>query len=85
MPKYFDISNLVKAADVHSKELDKFQIAIKNAITNAIDGMDIKTVCINEIESDKFGFTIWGEISNPAVKNNAHLSLNMDGITEIIK
>jgi hypothetical protein len=62
MPKTFDIRSLIKAREDHSKEVGALETAIKEAVNNAIDGMEIETVCLGENKDASFNFTIWGKL-----------------------
>jgi hypothetical protein len=61
--KSFNIRALVKARAAHGKEVEALETVIKNAINNAVDGMEIKTVCLGENKDDSFSFTIWGNLA----------------------
>jgi hypothetical protein len=63
MPKSFDIRALIKAREVHSKEVGALETAIREAVNNAVDGMKIETVCLGENKDDSFNFTIWGKLA----------------------
>jgi hypothetical protein len=65
MSKSLDIHSLVKARETHNKEVELLEFAIKEAINNAVDGMNIETVCLGENEDDSFNFTIWGKLTAP--------------------
>jgi hypothetical protein len=41
MPKSFDIRSLIKAREDHSKEVGALETAIKEAVNNAVDGMEM--------------------------------------------
>jgi hypothetical protein len=62
MPKSFDIRSLINAREAHSKEVGALEVAIKEAVNNAVDGMKIETVCLGENKDDSFNFTIWGKL-----------------------
>jgi hypothetical protein len=38
------------------------ELAIKNAINNAVAGMNIQTICLGENKDDQFNFSIWGTV-----------------------
>jgi hypothetical protein len=65
MPKSFDIRALIKAREAHSKEVEAFELAIKEAISNTVDGMKVETVCLGENKDNSFNFTIWGTVNIP--------------------
>jgi hypothetical protein len=62
MPKSFDIRALIKSREAHSKEVAALEVAIMEAVNNAVDGMKIETVCLGENKDDSFNFTIWGRL-----------------------
>jgi hypothetical protein len=61
--KLLDIRALIKAREAHIKEVESLELAVKNAINNAIDGMNIETVCLGENKDNSFNFTVWGKIA----------------------
>jgi hypothetical protein len=62
MQKSFDVRPLIKAREVHGKEVGALETTIKEAVNNAVDGMEIETVCLGENKDDSFNFTIWGKL-----------------------
>jgi hypothetical protein len=62
MTKSFDIRSLIKAREIHVKEVEALETAIKKAVNNAVDGMEIETVCLGENKDASFNFTIWGKL-----------------------
>ncbi|MDR1905171.1 MAG: hypothetical protein LBQ88_23180 [Treponema sp.] len=62
MPKGFDMRSLKAAADAHGKAVEALELAIKEALNNALEGINIETVCLGENKDDSFNFTIWGKI-----------------------
>jgi hypothetical protein len=62
MAKSFNIRSLITARESHNKEVEALETAIKKAVNNAVDGMEIETVCLGENKGDSFNFTIWGKL-----------------------
>jgi DNA-binding protein YbaB len=62
MPKSFDIRSLIKAREAHGKEVEALETAIKKAVNDAVNGMEIETVSSGENKDDSFNFTIWGKL-----------------------
>jgi hypothetical protein len=64
MPNFFNVRRFIEAREYHKKECQAFEIAIKNAINNAVAGMNIQTVCLGENKDNQFNFTIWGTVED---------------------
>ena len=65
MLNILNVRKFIEARETHSKEVESFELAIKNAINNSVVGMKIQTVCLGENKDNEFNFTIWGTIDMP--------------------